>query len=107
MLEWVRFALCAVCLLCGLAALCTGVLGVFRFHYVLNRMHAAGMMDTLGTLGCMLGLAIAGGISFTSVKLILTVAVLWCTSPVSSHLIARLVIASDDDAGAHMEVREQ
>lgn len=107
MLEWLRFAVAAVCLLGGLAVLCIGVLGVYRFRFVLNRMHAAGMMDTLGMLACSLALAIAEGFSVTSLKLLVAVAMLWCTSPVSSHLIARLVIATVDDPGAHMEVREK
>ena len=41
MLEFLRFALCAALTLCGLVALISGVVGVFRFHYALSRLHAA------------------------------------------------------------------
>lgn len=39
--EWVRFFAGAVFLLCGLGIFLIEMIGVFRFKYVLNRMHAA------------------------------------------------------------------
>lgn len=53
--EWVRFFAGAVFLLCGLGIFLIEMIGVFRFKYVLNRMHAAAMGDTLG-----IGFALAG-----------------------------------------------
>ena len=47
-IEWIRFLAGAVCLLCGLGIFLVEMIGVFRFKYVLNRMHAAAMGDTLG-----------------------------------------------------------
>ena len=37
--EWVRFFAGAVFLLCGLGIFLIEMIGVFRFKYVLNRMH--------------------------------------------------------------------
>lgn len=105
MLEWLRFAVVAVCVFTGLAAMCIGVFGSYRLKFVLNRMHAAGMLDTAGLLFLSLGLAVACGWSVTSLKLMLAVAIQWCTSPVSSHLIGRLVIFSEENLQEHMEVR--
>ena len=107
MLEWLQFALTAVFLLVGLLAMCAGVLGSYKLKFVLNRMHAAGMIDTAGMLFCSLGLAIAAGWSVTAVKLILAVLLLWCTSPVSSHLIARLVVSTEKNLQEHMEVKDE
>ena len=104
MMEWLRFGICAALMAVGLAAMCVAVIGVFRFRYVLNRMHAAGMMDTLGMLACSLGLFAASGFNVTGFKLLLAVVVLWCTSPISSHLIARLVLAFGD-TDEYREVR--
>ena len=50
-LEWLRFLAGAALLLMGLGIFVIEMIGVFRFHYVLNRMHAAAMGDTLG-IGC-------------------------------------------------------
>ena len=107
MFEWLRFAVVALCVLAGLAAMCVGVLGTYRFRFVLNRMHAAGMLDTSGLLFLSLGLAVACGWSVTSAKLLLAVLIQWCTSPVSSHLIGRLVIFSEEKLEKYMEVKEQ
>ena len=46
-LEWIRFLAGTSCLLCGLIIFVLELFGVFKFHYVLNRMHAAALGDTL------------------------------------------------------------
>lgn len=99
--EWIRFLAGAVFLLIGLGIFVIEMIGVFRFRYVLNRMHAAAMGDTLGIGSCMVGLIIICGWSFTSLKLLLIILFLWLSSPTSSHLIARLEVTTDEDAGAH------
>ena len=50
MAETIRFVLCALFTLGGLFILITGVVGVYRFHYALNRVHSAALIDTLGIL---------------------------------------------------------
>ena len=47
MIETLRFVLCALLLGLGLIFEICAVIGVFRFHYVLNRMHAAALGDTM------------------------------------------------------------
>lgn len=87
--------------MCGLLIFLIEIVGVFRFKYVLNRMHAAAMGDTLGIGSCLLGLIVMCGFSFTSLKLFLVIAFLWFSSPVSSHLIARLEAATDEEPQMH------
>lgn len=95
--EILRFALCALLMLLGLAFEVSAVVGVFRFRYVLNRMHAAAMGDTMGILMMMLGLAVANGASALSLKLMLLVLLFWMTSPVASHLIGRLELVTNGE----------
>ena len=64
-------------------------------------MHAAAMGDTLGISSCLLGLMFFSGFNFTTLKLALIVLFLWCTSPVSSHVLARLEVATNDNLDAH------
>lgn len=104
MLEWIRFGVVAALLLGGLFAMCAGIIGSFRLKFVLNRMHAAGMLDTAGLCLISLALVMAVGADVTSVKLIMAVLLQWCTSPVSGHLIARLVVASEEHLEKYMEV---
>ena len=88
--EWVRFAFAAIFILSGLVFELISVIGVYRFKYVLNRMHAAAMGDTLGISLVLVGLMVIRGVSFDSLKFLLIIFFLWLASPVSSHLISRL-----------------
>lgn len=92
MLEWLRFGVTALLLAGGITILVTAVIGVYKFDYVLNRMHAAAMGDTLGLLFCLLGLIVSASDIWTALKFLLIIAFLWLASPVSSHLIARLEV---------------
>lgn len=100
-LEWIRFFVGAAFLLIGIAIFVIEMIGVFRFQYVLNRMHAAAMGDTLGIGCCLLGLIIMNGLNFTSLKLFLVIIFLWFSSPVASHLIARLEVTTDEKESLH------
>ncbi len=105
--EWIKFIAGAGFLLAGLAIFILEMVGVFRFHYVLNRMHAAAMGDTLGIGSAMLGLIIMNGFNFTSLKLFLVIVFLWISSPVSSHLIARLEITTDEEPDSHYRTADK
>ena len=100
-IEWIRFLVGTAFLLSGLAIFIFEMIGVFRFKYVLNRMHAAAMGDTLG-IGCaILGLIVMSGLNLTSLKLFLVILFLWFSSPVSSHLISRLEVTTDEESEKH------
>ena len=104
-IEWIRFLAGAFLLLFGLAIFAIEMVGVFRFKYVLNRMHAAAMGDTLGIGFSLAGLILMSGFTFTSLKLFLVIVFLWFSSPVSSHLIARLEVTTDEEPEKHYKVR--
>jgi len=104
-LEWLRFLVGGGLLLCGLVIFIIEIIGVFRFQYVLNRMHAAAMGDTLGIGFALLGLMVISGFNFTSLKLFLVIVFLWFSSPVSSHLIARLEVTTDEEKEKHYSMR--
>ena len=101
--EWVRFLLGAGLLLTGVAVFLIEMIGVFRFRYVLNRMHAAATGDTLGIGICLLGLIVMNGLNFTSLKLFLVIIFLWFSSPTSSHLIAKLEVTTNEDEEPHYD----
>lgn len=103
-IEWIRFLAGALFLICGLLIFLIEMIGVFRFKYVLNRMHAAAMGDTLGIASSLIGLMIISGLSFTSLKLFCVIAFLWFSSPTSSHLIARLEVATNEDRESHYRI---
>lgn len=86
----IKDILAVILLILGILTYATSVLGVYRFRYVLNRMHAAGMADSLGILLMASAGALLYWQVFPAIKLIFLVAVCWAVSPVSSHLIARV-----------------
>ena len=107
MIEWIRFSLTAVCMLAGLAVCCIGVYGVFSFEYAANRMHAAAIVDTMGIALCMGGVAISAPDIYSALKCVLVIVFWWLSSPVSSHLLCRLEITTDEQRGEYMTVHEK
>ena len=94
-LEWIRFGVGTVLLAAGLITFILELFAVYRFKYVLNRMQVVAMGDTLGIGISLVGLMVLSGLNFTTLKMGLVVVFLWCSSPVSSHLIARLEVATN------------
>ena len=106
-IEWIRFLLTAVCMLAGLAVCCIGVYGIFKFEYAANRMHAAAMIDTMGIALCMGGVAISAPDMFSALKCVLVIVFWWLSSPVSSHMLCRLEIITDEQRGQYMTVHSK
>ena len=102
-LEWIRFLLGALLLLSGTFFIVSSVIGNYRFRYVLARMHAAGLGDTLGILLLFAGIAILCGFSVFTLKLLLIILLLWATSPVASHLIMQMEIKNGSSADGRKE----
>ena len=96
MLEKIRIVAAIIMITAGVIFEITSVIGVFRFKYVLNRMHSAAMGDTLAILFILAGLVILSGFNFTSLKLIAIIFFFWLAGPVSSHLVANLVRSVDE-----------
>lgn len=89
----------------GEACVLISLLGVFRLDYVLNRMHATTIADTLGTLLIFVGVMLHFGISWVTAKLVLVLFFQWLTAPVSGHLIARMIYMSKDShLNEHAEI---
>ena len=76
-IEWVRFLAGTALLVSGLIIFAIEMIGVFRFKYVLNRMHAAAMGDTLGIGFSLAGLILMSGLNFTSLKLLFVIVFMW------------------------------
>ena len=103
MMAWIQFIVGAAMIAAGAGVLALSVFGVFRFRFVLNRMHAAALGDTLGILLVLGGLIVLSGFTALSLKLLLTIVMLWLTSPVSSHLIARLEVTTNEKLNEHLK----
>lgn len=97
--EWVQFSLTAAALIIALGFFTAGAIGNIRFGNAVNRIHAAGLGDSMGLFFTTLALAVSGygpGISF---RLFLPLVFMWITSPVSSHFLAMIEITAARRAG--------
>ncbi len=103
-IEWIKLIAGGALLLCGLSIFLIELYGVFHLDYVLNRMHAAAMGDTLGISFSLIGLMIFSGFNFTTLKMALIVVFLWFASPVSSHMLARLEVTTNENLKKHCKV---
>lgn len=103
-IGWIRLIAGGALLLSGLNIFLTEIYGVFHFKYVLNRMHAAAMGDTLGISFSMIGLMIFSGFNFTTLKMALIVMLLWIASPVSSHLLAKVEFTTNEGLEKHCKL---
>ena len=60
----IRFIIAAIFIVAGIFVFAAAAFGVFKFKYVLNRMHVAAKCDSLGALLVLVGCMILGGFSF-------------------------------------------
>lgn len=103
-LEWIRLITGGALLLIGLVIFLVELYGVFHFKYVLNRMHASAMGDTLGITCSLAGLMVLSGLNFATLKMALVILFLWVASPVSSHMLARLEVETNENIDGHCTV---
>ena len=107
MLEWLLFSIAAILIITGLIIVGIAVFGVYRFNFVINRMHIAAACDTLGIMLILMGLLILNGFNAIGLKLRLIVAFMWLANPVSSHLICKLEIETNENIKEECEVIEE
>ncbi len=96
MLEKLRLTVFALLLIAGLFFEITSVIGLNKYRFSVNRLHPAGMGDTLGLLLMGLSGVIYTGFDWLSLKIVFMIGLFWLTSPVCTHLIARLVQETDE-----------
>lgn len=88
-MAWFSFIVGALFIVGGLFIFGVATYGLFKFNYILNRLHVAAKCDTLASLMILVGLIIIGGLTYTSLKLLFILVFLWLSNPVASHLIAK------------------
>lgn len=106
MMAWTQLIVGGILIVIGIMTMCVAVVGVYRFHYVLNRMHASAMADSLGILFVILGLMVLSGFQFGTLKLALIIAFFWLAGPVSSHMISKLEVLINEELDEECEVPE-
>ncbi|MBO5520398.1 MAG: monovalent cation/H(+) antiporter subunit G [Eubacterium sp.] len=106
-MEWIRFILTAVCLGIAVFSFATAVLGTFRFGFIMNRIHSAGIGDTAALFFVVLASVIGSGELMTILKLVLVLVFMWCTSPVSTHFLGQIEYYMDRTLDQNVEREDQ
>lgn len=88
----------------GLACL-VGALGMLRMPDFYTRAHAAGVTDTLGAGGVLLGLILQAGWSLVAVKLAIIGLLVFFTSPAATHALVRAALGHGLQPLLHPEDR--
>ena len=81
-----------ILLLVGSVFTLIGSIGIVRMPEVFTRLHAAGITDTLGAAGVLLGVALKAGFSLLLIKLLLMLAFLLLLNPTACHALARAAL---------------
>ena len=102
-MEWVRFWITAALVTAGLVFFIGAVMGNCRFAYVMNRVHAAGLGDTMGLFFVLAGLMVSAPGVWEALKLLLPLVFLWMCSPVSSHFLADIEYYTNKKVYEHMK----
>lgn len=74
-----------------------GGIGVLRMPDLFTRLHAAGVTDTMGAGLILTGLMFQGGLTLVTAKLVIILAFVWFSSPVSTYALARAALASGQE----------
>ncbi|MDG2072423.1 MAG: monovalent cation/H(+) antiporter subunit G [Pseudomonadales bacterium] len=84
-LSWLLLVVGSV--FCIIAAI-----GVLRLPDYFSRIHAAGILDTLGTGALILGMMLQGGFTLVTLKLVMILAIIAITGPTATHALARAAL---------------
>jgi multicomponent Na+:H+ antiporter subunit G len=81
--------LSGVLIITGALAIIIGLLGVFRMTDFFTRLHAASVIDTMGTMLIIVGLMLYSGFNLVSVKLLLVMIFILITTPAAAQALAK------------------
>lgn len=82
-----------VLLAAGSFFIIVGAIGLIRLPDMFTRMHGAGVTDTLGAGLFIAGLMVQGGLTLTTVKLLMIIVFLFFASPSSSYALANAALS--------------
>ncbi len=105
-LEWIRFGLCAVCLITAMICFTAAVLGANRFGFIMNRVHAGGVGDTIGIFLIALSIILGNGFHMAELKMCFIIVFMWFTSPVSSHILIQVEYYTNKHLYDHVKREE-
>jgi len=93
----IKLIIGSILLFLGLIAAGIGCFGIFKFKFIMNRMHAAALVDALALSFIVFGLIILSWDLNYLFKLLLILVFQWVGSPIASHMVMRLENETDKE----------
>ena len=103
-MELLRISAGSVFIGLGLFIFGVATLGLFKFHYVLNRVHVAAKCDSLAIMLVCIGLMFFAGSLGAILKLLLIIIFVWLVNPVANHMISKIEFETNEDIEKECEV---
>lgn len=75
----------------GLVSILMGILGIYRFPNAHTRIHASSLIDNIGMILMLIGIAMLQQNYVNSVKVVFMIMMILLLSPVSSHALGKAV----------------
>ena len=88
----------------GLFIFGVATLGLFKFHYVLNRVHVAAKCDSLAIMLVCIGLMFFAGSVGAILKLALVIIFVWLVNPVANHMVCKIEVETNEHIEEECEV---
>ena len=89
--------LSAILIIAGCAFCLIGALGLFRMPNFITRVHAASLIDSLGAILVLTGLALQAGFTIVTIKLVLILIFLLVTGPTAIHALVNAALHEDEN----------
>jgi len=93
----IRIGIAMALIALGIFVIAVAIYGLFKYRDALQALHAGALIDTLGLLLILAGVAVLCGFTNTTLKIAVLLVILWATNPVSSHLITRMELITGRD----------
>ena len=84
-----------ILIIIGLFLNITAALGILRFSNFFERLHPAGITDSLGAPLAILGVILLEGFKLVSFKLFFLILLIYLTSPTACHALAKAAYFQD------------
>jgi len=102
----IRQIIGALLIFIGLVFYIIAIIGNLKFKYILNRMHSAGIGDSFALGFVIVGCIVINGFNVTSLKLIIAAVCLYFTSPICTHMLAKLEADTNPKLEEECEVED-
>ena len=81
-----------ICIGIGSVFLLIGAIGLLRLGDIFARIHAAGLIDTMGLGFLILGMCTYSGFTLVTAKLLIIAIFMFFASPVSTHALSKAAL---------------